>query len=165
MTRIFALAVPAWVTQQIAVRAFYARGEMWRPMWVGTVLVLLAVPLYLQLGERFGANGLAAAGALAMSANALATLTYARIRHGGPSLLALGSAGLRMAPVAALAAWCGAAVLRGGEGTLAALTDLVAGGLVVASITLAGAWWLGDAATRAVLRGQLARLRRRQSDG
>ena len=31
-------AVPAWITQQIIVRAFYARADTWRPMLLGTAV-------------------------------------------------------------------------------------------------------------------------------
>ena len=36
-----ALAVPAWISQQVAARAFYARGDTWRPMVLGTAVALL----------------------------------------------------------------------------------------------------------------------------
>ena len=42
LLQIFALAVPAWIAQQIAVRGFYARGDTWRPMWLGTAIALAA---------------------------------------------------------------------------------------------------------------------------
>ncbi|RIL01333.1 MAG: murein biosynthesis integral membrane protein MurJ, partial [Proteobacteria bacterium] len=75
---VFALAVPAWILQQIALRSFYARGDTWRPMALGTAIALLAIPLYLTLARALGAPGLAAAGAIGMSVNALATLVLAR---------------------------------------------------------------------------------------
>ena len=162
MTRIFALAVPAWILQQIQVRSFYARGEMWRPMIMGSVIVLGAVPVYLALGERYGAPGLAAAGAMAMSTNALATLIYGRFRHGAPGLLPLLGSGLRVLPVALGAAWAGEFVLAERTGTVGAMVDLVVGGTVFGGIALAGAWIFGDAPTRATLGRLLARLRRRR---
>ena len=57
LLRAFSVGVPAWVVQQIAVRAFYARGDTWRPMLLGTVVSLGSIPLYLVAGPRFGAVG------------------------------------------------------------------------------------------------------------
>ena len=45
--QIFCWAVPGWILQTIAVRAFYARGDTWRPMLLGTppALAALVLPL------------------------------------------------------------------------------------------------------------------------
>jgi len=83
---ILALSVPAWVVQQIAARAFYARGDTLRPMLLGTGVALAAIPLYLVFGRQMGVLGLAAAGSLGMTINAVATLALARWLHGGPRL-------------------------------------------------------------------------------
>jgi putative peptidoglycan lipid II flippase len=95
LLRVLAFAVPAWVVQQVAVRGFYARSDTWRPMLLGTVLAVGALPLYLVLGRRFGAPGLAAAGAIGMGLNCLATLALLRRQHGGPALGPLAGTGLR----------------------------------------------------------------------
>jgi putative peptidoglycan lipid II flippase len=159
---IYALAVPAWIAQQIAVRPFYARGDTWRPMLLGTFLAVAAVPLYIGLAPR-GALGLAAAGVLAVSASAAATLILARRFHGAPSLGSLGFALLRAAGAAVFAALVARWVLPGHPGTLGALLDLAVGGtafLVAASAAIALA---ADAATReawlGLLTGALRRLR------
>jgi hypothetical protein len=47
--RVLACAVPAWVAQQIAVRAFFARGDTWRPMLLGR---RSPRPRYLAFGNR-----------------------------------------------------------------------------------------------------------------
>jgi len=160
---LFALAVPAWVTQQIAVRAFYARGDTWRPMLLGTAVALGAAPLYYALAQRLGAVALPLAGLLGMSANALATLLLARRLHGAPPLGALvGSGGraLVLAVLAAGAAWA-AQGLRAAwvtlPGLLGWLADLAAGGAAFAAVTLLLLPALGDD----VLRGALGRLLRR----
>ena len=49
-------------------------------------MALGAVPLYLELGPRYGAEGLAAAGVIGMSVNAVLTLWLLRRVHGGPPL-------------------------------------------------------------------------------
>jgi putative peptidoglycan lipid II flippase len=157
LLQLFALSAPAWVVQQIAVRAFYAREDTWRPMWLGTAFALPAALLYLELGGRLGAEGLALAGAFAMSANALATLLWARRLHGGPALFpVLESAG--RAALAGLAAAAATWLLPArGEGLAAALAALALGAALFAAVGLPAAFALGDAA----LRDALARLLRR----
>jgi putative peptidoglycan lipid II flippase len=104
---VFAFAIPAWIAQQVAVRGFYARSDMWRPMLLGTGVALAAIPLYQLLGERSGARGLAAAGAIAMSANAAATLLWLRVRHGGPPFASGLAAMARALPPSLVAALAG----------------------------------------------------------
>ncbi len=161
---VMAFAVPAWVTQQVAVRAFYAREDTWRPMLLGTAIALAAIPLYFGMGQRLGAEGLAAAGAIAISLNALLTLSWARIRHGAPDLGALLGSGLRSAAIAAgagFAAHSVAQLLTGaglaGAGRLGALFELAGGGVVFSICSLIGVMLIGDEAARALL----SRLRRR----
>jgi putative peptidoglycan lipid II flippase len=156
---VFAFAVPAWVTQQVAGRAFFAREDMWRPMLLGTAVAVLAIPLYRALGARFGGEGLAGAGVLAMSANAALLLVMLRLVHGGPPLLPLIATFARTLVVgvaaAALAAW--AAGLAGPAPAAFAL-GVAAFGVV----TIPGIWWLGDESVREVLTRALSRLRRRR---
>jgi putative peptidoglycan lipid II flippase len=162
LLRIFAFAVPAWVVQQIAVRAFYAREDMWRPMLLGTAVALVAVALYQQLGTRYGAPGLAAAGALGMSANALATLGLARRLHGAPDLGSLGLSLVRAAVAAVLAAVAARLVPPTGlEGLPGRLADLALAGVVFGVVALAAAWLVGDPPLRAAL----ARIGRRARGG
>lgn len=86
LTAILALAVPGWIVQQIISRAFYARGDTLRPMILGSILSILAIPLYLYLSKLMQVDGLAIAGVMAMTVNALVTLIYARKLHDAPSL-------------------------------------------------------------------------------
>ena len=167
---VFCAAIPAWVVQSIAVRPFYARGDTWRPMLLGTGVAALAIPLYATLGPRFGTLGLACAGALAITANALATLVLARSRHGAPELGTLAGAALRALLVGALCGACAHLVssvavpqLWQGEGFALALAKLVSGALVFGGLALPGVLWLGDAATRDLVRGLLSSVRRRAS--
>lgn len=153
LTLTFALAVPGWIAQQIIVRAFYARGDTWRPMVLGTILSVLAIPLYMKLSEMDGVRGLAFAGVIGMTANAVATVIYARALHGAPKfiplLLSLGSS-LMIAGPSIFAAW---AVLRLRIAHLPlmdwnlkwiALFDLCLGGGVFAAIALFGIWLVGE---------------------
>ena len=158
---VMSLAVPPWVAQQVGVRAFYAREEMWRAMGLGTVIVLIALPLYAVFGQRAGAQGLAAAGVVAMTCNAAVTLGWARLRFGGPRLLPLAGACVRAVGIAAVAAVAARGLVPRGGLWGGAPGELAAGGVVFALVAAVGVAWLGDAATRESLSRGLARLRRR----
>ncbi|MBW2240651.1 MAG: murein biosynthesis integral membrane protein MurJ [Deltaproteobacteria bacterium] len=151
---VFCLAVPGWVLQMLAVRPFYARGDMWRPMLLGTAVALLAVPLYLSLGPAFGVNGLALAAVLAVSVNAIATLAMARALHGSPPLRLLLGGLLRAAAASLLGAGAALQVPPLLDGTAGALADIVVRGAIFLAVALPLAWWFGDAA----LREELSRL-------
>jgi putative peptidoglycan lipid II flippase len=157
-------AVPAFITQQIAVRVFYARGDTWRPMLLGTGVVLAAIPLYYVLGARFGVRGIALAGLIGMSVNALLTLAMARALFGYPELTRLGSSLLRSVSIALAAGLAGfyAQVLPPG-GHAAALGNLALGGLAYAVVALVGVRFIGDDALKAALKGGARRLTRRKS--
>ena len=157
---LLALAVPGWVTQQVAVRAFFARGDTWRPMLLGSALALAAIPLYLAMGRGFAAEGLAAAGVLAISVNAGATLVWARLRYGGPALGALAATALRALVLAIPAGVLGGLARMHGPGTAGAMLDLVLGGAVFAGVALGGARWFGDELMRATLRQAMGRVGR-----
>jgi putative peptidoglycan lipid II flippase len=166
--RIFCLAIPGWIVQTLAVRPFYARAAMWTPMWIGTAVALAAIPLYLWLGRTLGIGGLALAGGLAISANALATVIVARLVHGAPRLWPLLGTLVRSlvcaAPAAALG-WLVAdiAVVRSGlVGFAGALYQLAVGGAVYAALALPLALLLGDVPTRDTLRALLRRVLRRR---
>ncbi len=145
---IFAWAVPAWVTQQIAVRAFFARGDTWRPLVAGTAVALGAIPLYRVLGAHHGAEGLALAGAIGISANAFLTLILARTLHGAPSLMSLATSAVRAALIAGMA---GLVAGFAAEFPETALAQLVVGLISFAAVALPGVWFLGDKPLRDVL--------------
>jgi putative peptidoglycan lipid II flippase len=161
LLRIFALAVPAFVVQQIAVRAFHAREDMWRPMFLGTAVALAAVVLYAELGTRYGAPGLAGAGAIGMSANALATLWLARRLHGAPDLVALATSGLRALAVGVAAGVAAALVPAPGLAGIAGhALHLLLAGSAFTLVALAATFTVGDPPLRAVVARMLRRLRR-----
>ncbi|MCP5042751.1 MAG: oligosaccharide flippase family protein [bacterium] len=143
---ILALAVPGWVTQQIAVRAFYAREQMWRPMGLGTLIALAAIPLYFVLARGAGAAGLAWAGVIAISVNAAATLVWAQVRFGGPSLVSFLETFLRSGGVALASAVAGGAAVEHLASDLAAVLELAIGGAVYLAVALALGWVVGEAA-------------------
>jgi putative peptidoglycan lipid II flippase len=154
-------AVPAWIAQQIIARAFYARGDTWRPMLLGTAVALASIPLYLALGHRYGVRGLAVASAVGMSVSALATLTWARWLHGAPALwrlvTTLGRAALIAVPAAALTRWGFGAVPAGSS---AALAQLGLGGAIYSALAAGGTALLGDEPMRELLGRVVNRVRR-----
>lgn len=158
LLRVLAFAVPAWVVQQVAVRGFYARSDMWPPALLGTAVALAAVPLYLRLGEIQGARGLAWAGVLGMSAYTLLTLLLLRVRHGGPRLGPLLGTGARAVLVALPA---GAATLWAAGRVEPPAARLVLGAAAFAILALPGTWLLGDEAMREAVGRLWRRLRRR----
>lgn len=160
---ILALACPAWVVQQIATRTFYARGDTWRPMILSTLIALASIPLYLVLGERAGAAGIAAAGVIGIGANALATLGLARRLHGSPRLLPLLTTFARSVTIALAAGLAGRQILRGAPGLGGALLDLALGGGVFVVVAGLGVATLGDAAMREGVARILRRLSGRRS--
>jgi putative peptidoglycan lipid II flippase len=158
---VFAFGVPAWIVQQLAVRPFYARGDTWRPMLLGSAVALAAIPLYHALGTGFGARGLAAAGALAISANALATLVLARALHGAPRLLPLLGGVARAALLAALAGLAAQLAQPGLPGALGALLDLAAGSAAFAAAAGVALALGADPPTRDAALAALRAVRRR----
>jgi putative peptidoglycan lipid II flippase len=77
---IYTLALCLWAAQAIYARAFYAAGITWLPMLAGSVITLVAMPLY-ALGYRWhGAAGLALASdaGITLQAVSLAVLLHQR---------------------------------------------------------------------------------------
>lgn len=142
------LAVPAWIAQQIIARAFYARADTWRPMLLGTVVALAAIPLYLRLGDAHGVLGLALAPSIGMTANAVATILWARRLHGAPDPAALFATVVRSALIAVPSALLVRAGLPSSDTALAALLALAGGAAAYAALTATGAWLFGDQALR-----------------
>jgi peptidoglycan biosynthesis protein MviN/MurJ (putative lipid II flippase) len=113
-------------------------------MLLATGVALLAIPLYLALGPRFGAQGLAAAGVIAMSGNAVLTLVYARWLHGAPRLVTLANTALRALVIAAAAALAAGLTIETWMMGATSLLQLVVGGLAFGITALLGARLIGD---------------------
>ena len=77
---IFSLSLAFWSAQAIYIRSFYAAGETLAPMFAGTVVTMLSLPLYWWLHARFGSVGLAWASdaAIVVHTVTLAILAHAR---------------------------------------------------------------------------------------
>ncbi|MDD9899522.1 MAG: murein biosynthesis integral membrane protein MurJ [Alphaproteobacteria bacterium] len=168
LVAVFAFAVPGWVVQQIAVRGFYARGDTWRPMVLGTVVSLGLIPLYLWLARLLSAEGIALAGVIGMTLNAGATILLARHMHRAPMALALavafGRAVLTAMP-AGIAAW-GTVYLRTAYLPLeslhvkwGALLDLALGGSVFLVVVSALTLKAGDARLKGFLQKKIMRFK------
>jgi putative peptidoglycan lipid II flippase len=147
-----ACAVPAWIAQQVGVRAFFARSDNWRPMILNTGLLVASLPLYLWLGDRFGAPGLAGAGVVAMTVNATATLVWARVRFDGPDFGPIVGTGVRSILIAGAAGAVAYLVPRVDLPVLGeAWGRLLSAGLVYGVLSIAGVLVLGDAQMRAAV--------------
>ncbi len=83
---VLAFAVPGWVVQQVAVRGFYARGEMWRAMALEHRRRAGGLSALHRSGRPAGSGvlGLALASATAITLNALVTVLWLRSRAGAP---------------------------------------------------------------------------------
>ncbi|MEZ0259910.1 MAG: murein biosynthesis integral membrane protein MurJ [Alphaproteobacteria bacterium] len=161
LAALLAFAIPAWIIQQIAIRTFYARGDTLRPMIMGTIVCLGVIPVYMTLSDSFGVSGLALAGAIAMTVNALATLLYARHLHGAPLLKPLGQTLGSTILVAIPSASLGICAMReraqmlpleGWDVKMIALVDMVAAGAAFALIALPAIWLFGEEGLREYLK-------------
>jgi len=159
---VMALAVAGWIAQQIAVRPFYARGDTLRPMLAGTGVALLVIPLYWWLSGLAGVSGLALAGAIGISANALVTLTLAYRLHGAPDAAQL------LATVARVGAPCllGALLVRTAlawtwsDSLPVALVLLVVLGALYGAVAFGGVLLFGDEVSREAVRRFFDRINR-----
>ena len=76
------LGLWAWSIQGLLSRGFYARGEAWVPSIIGSVVTVLATPLFFVLSNTYGVIGLAAASSIAISLNVFALAVLLRRRAG-----------------------------------------------------------------------------------
>ncbi len=158
---ILALAVPAWIAQQIIVRAFYARGDTWRPMLLGSAVAAAAIPLYLFAARGYGVLGIAVAGVIGMSINAAATLALAWRLHGGPDLWRLlGSTGRAFLIATGAALLTLLPVWTAPSGMLGAAIAFCSGAAVFLSVMVLGTFTIGDEVMRESARQLWRRVRR-----
>ncbi len=141
---ILTLACPAWVAQQIASRAFYARGDPWRPMLLASAVALGMIPAYLALGRSAGASGIAAAGVIGIGLNAGLLVLLGRRLHGAPRLAPLLASLVRSIAIAAIAAAVVSRVDLAPHGLVGALLELALGGVVFVALVGLGVVLLGD---------------------
>jgi putative peptidoglycan lipid II flippase len=160
---VLGLAVPAWVLQQVAVRGFYARGEMWRAMILSTVIALSVFPLYLWGGATAGIRGLAIASVAAITLNATITIVWLRLRSGTPNLSALAETLVRTLLITLLSAAATVASLQavdGPPGQSLSLVQFLIGGLAYTLTALLTTRFIGDPPLRNALKRLLSKLPR-----
>jgi putative peptidoglycan lipid II flippase len=138
----YALAVPLWGGLQILNRAFYARKDMWTPVVIGTVMTVLAVPVYIVLQRTQGLEGVALASVIALGSYtaALAWRWYSDTAVDGSFASVIESAA-RAVPLtviggaaAFLAAWGIPQLL--GDSFFPALLGTLAGGALFAVVAV-----------------------------
>lgn len=159
---ILSCAVPGWVLQQVAVRGFFARGEMWRAMGLSTGIALVVFPLYLWGGSAYGVRGLAGASAIAITLNAIVTTVWLRLRGGSPRLMALAETFGRTFLIVLVGSIATFYVLQSFARFLdSPFASLLLGGGIYATTTLVGVRLIGDSPLREALKNAQRKLRRR----
>lgn len=167
LAAVLSFAVPGWIVQQIISRAFYARGDTIRPMVLGSILSILAIPFYMLLARKYGVEGIAVAGVSAMTLNALATIIYARKLHDAPPFAPLIRTFLQAlviacpAVVAAMLALWGRAVylpLAGMETKWVAIIDICLGGACFGAVALPAVLLYGEDGLKNWIGGLLKRI-------
>ncbi len=81
MLTIFAIGLPAWATQAMIARGFYARKDTFSPMIIGSVVVAVSAPVYFLLNEKYGVVGLPVATSVGITLNACTLLTVYKLRY------------------------------------------------------------------------------------
>jgi len=86
--RFYSVGMTFWTLQLVLSRGFYASQRTWLPSILGTVLSVLAIPLYRYLALKYGHEGLAAAGSIGIFvyATLLAVWLRAHVKKVCPSL-------------------------------------------------------------------------------
>lgn len=98
---LLSLGLWGWAAQTVLARGFYALGKTWLPTVLGTVVTVLAYPLYALLRQQVGVEGLALASASAISAYVL--LLGWRLRREFPGVPdGYGAFALRVLPAVAV---------------------------------------------------------------
>lgn len=163
--RVGAFGLAAWTAQPLLSRGFYALGLTWPPALLGTLLALASLPLYPALRESRGIEGVAAAGAIAITVYALLLHAWLerewrrRGAHGGDGMaLYL----VQLCGATALAAWPSIALATRVQALglpAAAALAVVAGASLLLFVLAASLLRIGE--IEALRAAVLRRLRRR----
>ncbi len=154
-TGLLCVGLWAWAAQLLVARGFYAQGDTWTPTIVGSVVTLLALPLYPFAAARWGAEGLALCSSVGVSIYVVVLALRLRVKLAaaeGPGLLSMVPVLLVGLALALAAGWAL-------DGALEAWPALLRGGVkgVVAIAVCAG---VALAAGLPEARAVVARLRR-----
>lgn len=134
----YAMAIPFWGGHQLLGRAFYAHRRMWVPVGIGTVVTVVAVPLYFGIEDVLGPAGIALASTIAIGLYTVGLGVAWFREHGGwaPVWDATWRSILATA-VAAVGGWVVVDAVAGPPGPDAlgsALLGLAAGAVVVTAL-------------------------------
>jgi putative peptidoglycan lipid II flippase len=133
---IYGLSIPMWAAHQVYTRAFYAQRRMWLPVIVGTVITVLAIPLYLYAATAWGATGVAWVSVVVMAGySTTMAWWWHRAAPVGDVAKTLGRTVLAAVPAGA-AAWAIVRWSMGGvpSGFATGFATLLGGGLVAVAI-------------------------------
>jgi len=83
-TGLLCLALGAWSAQTVIARGFYAMQNTWMPTIVGSIIMVLAYPLYSWAGKTHGGMGLALVSSGAISLYVIVLGSLLRKRIAGP---------------------------------------------------------------------------------
>ena len=83
-TGVLCLALGAWSAQTVIARGFYAMQNTWMPTIVGSVIMILAYPLYSWAGRNHGGLGLALVSSGAISVYVVVLASVLRQKIAGP---------------------------------------------------------------------------------
>ena len=125
-TGFMCLALGAWSAQTVIARGFYAMQNTWTPTVVGSLIMLLAYPLYAWAGREHGGAGLALVSSGAISLYVILLGVLLRRRIAAPNSPRIITVVLPMA----LAVGLGIAAGEGMERLLSGMPVLINGALV-----------------------------------
>jgi len=72
------LGLWGWAAQTVVSRGFWAMGRTWGPTLLGTIVAILAYPLYAALGRAMGTHGLALASSVAITIYVVILMVWLR---------------------------------------------------------------------------------------
>jgi putative peptidoglycan lipid II flippase len=154
----FSFALVCWAVQGLYARAFFASGDMMRPMIAGTAITVASIPFYWWLGQRMGALGLVVASDIAIFAHTAVLALMLQVRGlvplGGLNWPEAGKATVAGVVAGLLGYYAGGAIPLDGSRTATVLN------LTMVSLT----WAAGALAVLWMTRADLLRsLRRRKA--
>jgi putative peptidoglycan lipid II flippase len=77
---VFSFSLVFWAVQGLYARAFFAAGDMWRPMFAGTIVTAASLPFYWWFARHAGALGLVVASDLAIVAHTVVLAAMLQLR-------------------------------------------------------------------------------------
>lgn len=98
-----------WGFQQVLGRGFYARQDTLTPAILGTVVMLVSIPIYYALTSEYQAVGVALASASSVALYTAALFLWWWVRFGGETFAGLGSTSLKVTATSVAA--CGPAAI------------------------------------------------------